>query len=180
MCSSDLAPSPSSDGCGTAASEWVNGNVNGAKANYLEGDSLPYRLTFGGLDTAVPHQVTIEWDSTKGGKHAIDYLTGFNRTVATADPCLGVSGCAAQMTFAIPADPQVTGAGVTPAAGSFTLFGGTITAVGAYSGGAAFPTGDNARRITITFTAAVANPVLAWGGHIAARTDWGQIGRAHV
>ena len=47
QCANGPAPSPSSDGCGTAASEWVNGNVNGAKANYLEGDSLPYRLTFG-------------------------------------------------------------------------------------------------------------------------------------
>src|SRR5439155_11517193 len=49
----------------------------------------------------------------------------------------------------------------------------------AYSGGAGFPAGDNSRRITITFTASVVNPVLAWGGHIATRANWG-IGKAAV
>jgi hypothetical protein len=34
--------------------------------------------------------------------------------------------------------------------------------------------GDKSARITITFTPSVSNPVLAWGGHIATRTDWGQ------
>ena len=71
------------------------------------------------------------------------------------------------------ADPQVTGAGVTPIAGAFRLYGGTITAVSAYSGGAGFPAGDQSRSIAITFTASVVNPVLAWGGHISTRTDWG-------
>src|SRR5206468_7557483 len=32
---------------------------------------------------------------------------------------------------------------------------------------------DSSTSITITFTAASATPVLAWGGHIANRTDWG-------
>ena len=72
-----------------------------------------------------------------------------------------------------PRDPQVTGAGVTPVAGNFTLFGGTITGVSAYSypDGTGF-VGDKSARITITFTASTANPVLAWGGHIATRADW--------
>src|SRR4029079_18914598 len=106
------------------------------------------------------HKVTIEWDTTKGGTHAIDYLTTFNRTVATADPCLGVAGCGAPSTFPIPADPQVTGAGVSPVAGNFTLYGGTITAVSVYSyaNGAGFA-GDKSARITITFIASQANPV---------------------
>src|SRR4030095_3087321 len=113
-------------------------------------------------------------DTTKGGKHALDYLTTFNRTVATANPCLGVSGCSVSSTFPIPADPQVTGGGVPPVAGNFTLYGGTITSVSAYSypNGTGF-TGDKSAQIAITFTASVANPVLAWGGHIAARADWG-------
>src|SRR5207249_2524600 len=90
----------------------------------------------------------------------------------------------------IPADPQVTGAGVTPIAGNFRLYGGTITAVSAptsvgntscsgltlgsycYSTGTGF-TGDKSAAIRIQFTASVANPVLAWGGHIATRANWG-------
>jgi hypothetical protein len=172
QCANDQAPSPDTDGCATNASQWVNGNVGSSKAVYLEGDSLPYRMTFGSLSLG-SHTVTIEWDTTKGGKHALDYLTTFDRTVATANPCIGVSGCGAPTTFAIPVDTQVTGAGVTQIAGNFTLYGGTITAVSSYSGGATFPTGDNSRRITLTFTASKANPVLAWAAHISTRLDWG-------
>ena len=51
-------------------------------------------MTFDGLQPgATNHTVQIEWDTTQGSKHAIDYLTTFSRTVANANPCLGVSGC---------------------------------------------------------------------------------------
>ncbi|MEA3357269.1 MAG: SdrD B-like domain-containing protein, partial [Patescibacteria group bacterium] len=173
QCANDPAPSPSTDGCSTDASEWVNGNLGASKSVYYEGDSVPYRMKFDNL-TLDSHTVTIEWDTTKSGKHALDYITTYNQTVATADPTLGVSGLPAGTTFPIPNDPQVTGAGVTPIAGDFTLFGGTITAASAYTypDGAGF-TGDKSAQITLTFTASVANPVLAWGGHISDRADWG-------
>jgi hypothetical protein len=182
QCGNDPYPSPSTDGCSGALGEegWVNGNLGGSKSVYYEGNSVPYRMKFDSLSLA-SHTVTIEWDTTKGGKHAMDYLTTFRSTVANANPCLSVSGCspASFTTFAIPADPQVTGAGVTPIAGVFTLYGGTITAVSAYSypDGAGFA-GDKSARISITFTASVANPVLAWAGHIAERKDWGNDGAA--
>src|SRR6266542_3106462 len=59
---------------------WVNGNLGASKAQYFEGDSIPYRLRFGSLSTGVsnPHAVTIEWDTTKASKHALDYLTTYN------------------------------------------------------------------------------------------------------
>ena len=172
----DPFPSPSTDGCSASASDWVSGNLGASKSTYFEGDSIPYRMLFGNLSTTGSHTITFEWDTTKSGKHAIDYLTTFNRTVATANPCLGVTGCspATFTTFAIPADPQVTGAGVTPIAGSFTMYGGTITgaSIYTYANGSGFA-GDKSARITLTFTATVPNPVLAWGGHIAARINWG-------
>src|SRR5438876_722282 len=92
-------------------------------------------------------------------------LPTFSRSLPTSS---------ASTTFPIPADPQVTGGGVTPVAGNFTLYGGTITALSAYSyaDGAGFA-GDKSAQITITFTASQANPVLAWGGHISTRADWG-------
>ena len=76
------------------------------------------------------------------------------------------------------ADPgRSTGlrAGVTQIPGVLTLFGGTITNVSGYtySTGSGF-TGDKSASLTITFTADVSDPVLAWGGHIATRQDWGQ------
>jgi hypothetical protein len=87
---------------------------------------------------------------------------------------VGVSSCSAFSSFPIPPDPQVTGAGVTPIAGNFRLYGGTITGVSpySYSPGPGF-TGNTSASSTLTFTASVANPVLAWGGHISSRKDWG-------
>jgi uncharacterized repeat protein (TIGR01451 family) len=179
QCANDPAPSLHTDGCNSLATQWVNGNLGSSKAVYLEGDSIPYRLTFSNLSTSGTHNVKIEWDTTKSSKHAIDYLTTFNQTVANANPCLGVTGCSGFSTFAIPADPQVTGAGVTPIAGNFRLYGGTITAVSAYSysTGTGF-TGDKSASIVISFSASVTNPVLAWGGHIATRQAWGSANSA--
>jgi hypothetical protein len=177
QCANDPAPSPSSDGCSANASDWVNGNLGSSKSLYFEGDSIPYRMKFDNLAPG-SHTATIEWDTTKGGTHALDYLTSFDRTVATADPLLGVSGISGSpSTFAIPKDPQVDpGAGVTQASGNFSMYGATITAASAYSyaDGAGF-SGDKSARITLTFTVAAGkpNPVLAWGGHISSRADWG-------
>ncbi|TMM22437.1 MAG: hypothetical protein E6F97_07165, partial [Actinobacteria bacterium] len=135
-------------------------------------------MTFDNLPLT-SHTVIIEWDTTKSSKHAIDYIDSYNQSVTDANPCLGVTtvGCnplAPTDIFPIPADPQVTGGGVTPIAGNLTMFGGDITSVSPYSyaDGAGF-VGDKSARIAVTFTANVANPVLAWGGHIASRADWG-------
>jgi hypothetical protein len=183
QCANDPLPSSHLDGCNSAATQWVNGNLGASKSVYFEGDSIPYRMRFDNL-AAGSHTVTIKWDTTKSGKHAIDYLTTYNRTVANANPCLGVSGCVypdTPDTLNIPADPQVTGAGVTPVAGVFTMFNGDLTNASVYSypDGTGFA-GDKSAQITLTFitTAAHPNPVLAWGGHISTRQDWGQIGSA--
>ena len=181
QCANDPAPSPSTDGCSASASDWVNGALGASKSVYFEGDSIPYRLLLDNLSIA-QHKVIIEWDTTKSGAHAIDYITTYNRTVANANPCLGVPGCGASATFAIPKDPQVdngSGSPITQLAGNFTLNGGTITSVSAYSypDGAGFA-GDKSAQIEITFNASVANPVLAWGGHISTRVDWGLLNSA--
>src|SRR6266508_3748558 len=109
QCANDPAPSPSTNGCDSNASQWVNGNLGASKALYFEGDSIPYRMRFDNLSLA-SHTVTIERDTTKSGKHALDYIDTFKQSVLNANPCLGVSGCSAFTTFPIPADPQVTGA----------------------------------------------------------------------
>jgi hypothetical protein len=153
---------------------WQNGDSQATQAHWREGDSLPYRMLFDNLDTSSSHSVTIQWDTTKGSKHAIDYLTTFNRTETSADPCYGVSGCGSPSTFAIPTDPNVTAAGPNhpQVAGNFTLYNGTITSVGAYTLTGTYA-GDSSTSITINFMASTANPVLAWSGHIASQIDWG-------
>lgn len=157
---------------------WVNGNLGASKAHYAEGESVPYRLRFTDLATSGAHNVIIEWDTTKGGKHALDYLTTYNRTEGDAQPC-ELPGCnpASFSTWPIPVDTGMTsqsdwGAAATQVSGLFTMFGGTITGVSGYTFSGSW-SGDSSTRIAITFTASVANPVLAWAGHIASRADWG-------
>jgi hypothetical protein len=163
-------------------SNWVNGNLNASQAHYVEGESVPYRMRFVGLPIGA-HTVTIEWDTTESAKHALDYLTTFNRTEVDAEPCSGVTGCdpAAYSAWAIPVDDMVikgadglqgTADDIGQIPGEFRLYGGTITGLSAYTMTGDF-TGGSQTRITVSFTASVSNPVLAWGGHISTRGDWG-------
>ncbi|MCA1576138.1 MAG: hypothetical protein LC794_02085, partial [Acidobacteria bacterium] len=163
---------------------WQNGNVNQNQAHYKEGDSVPYRLKMAELVVGGTNTVTISYDTTKSGKHALDYLTDYDRTESVGNnPCSGVAGCtlASETTFPIPLDPRVAngqnqapggGDDITQIPGSFSMFGGTITAVSGYTVTGSYA-GDSTTFLTITFTANVTNPVLAWGGHIGTRLDWG-------
>ena len=165
---------------GTNPSGWKSGLNSGP---FLQGDSVPYRALFNSTVVGQSYTVTIKYDITKAGEHAIDYLTTFNRTLTNADACTAPPGpngpggtaaiCADVHTFAIPIDPQVTAGldgmigtadDITQVAGNFTLYGGTITSV-AYAAGAGTVTGngtvgspydysgDHTRYITVVFTA---------------------------
>src|SRR4051794_24192600 len=46
QCANGPAPSPSSDGCDTTGTDWVNGNLGASKSVYFEGESIPYRMLF--------------------------------------------------------------------------------------------------------------------------------------
>ena len=163
--------------CNTGtSSQWQNGNLGQSQATYFEGDSVPYRAVLTGLEAGQTYTLKIEYDTTQSGKHAIDYLTDFDRTETTADPCSGVAGvpsCAAS-TFPIPLDPNVSGAGVTQLGGqNFTIYNGSISGVSGYTLSGTYA-GSSSTSIIVTFTAtANGTTILAWGGHIATRTDWG-------
>ena len=162
----------------TDAGDWVNGALVASKAHLFEGDSVPYRMVMTGLTAGTSYPLTFEWDTTKGGKHALDYITTFDRTVAGANPCFASEGCSgAATTFPIPGDTNVSGAGVTQIPGVFTLFGGAISAVSPYTLSGSYA-GDSSTRITVTFTASDDTSVLAWGGHISSRQDWGMANSA--
>jgi uncharacterized repeat protein (TIGR01451 family) len=160
--------------------DWITGNLGPQNSSWAEAESVPYRLKLGNLATTGTHTVTIEFDPTKAGKHAFDYLTTYDRSATTPsvaagttpNPCLGVSGCvlANTSTVGIPADPNVT---VTQIPGVFTIWNGTfVGSPSAYSTSGSYA-GDSSTRITLTFTASAANPVIAWSGHIADDFDWG-------
>ena len=177
QCQNGSLSNPSTSACSAAnANDWARGNLTESKAHYLEGDSIPQRLIASGADAGSQYFVTLDYDTTKSAKHAFDYLTTYNRTVSTAAPCAGVTGCSGSpATAAIPNnDPNIPFPYTT---GVFSIWNATINSVafqGVTSGSYA---GDSTTSIKVTFTVTgstgTKNVVLAWGAHIATRADWG-------
>ena len=62
---------------------WVNGNANGMKAHWREGEFISYRDTIV-VDANGPWTFRIQYDIVHGGKHAIDYLGSFDATEMTS------------------------------------------------------------------------------------------------
>ncbi|MEY2966926.1 MAG: hypothetical protein RLY50_976, partial [Actinomycetota bacterium] len=176
-------------------SRWITGNLGTHNSDYDEGSSVSYRAVLGNLGVGETYKVEIEWDATKGGKHAIDYLTTYDRSVASADPCAGAGCGGTNDTKAIPLDGRISGEGVTQLGGqSMSVFGGAFLASGAsvpnsgdlcagptctvatnpspYVYGGDF-TGDSTAGLSVWFTATHSTAVLAWGGHVASQSDWG-------
>jgi hypothetical protein len=182
--------------CDTAnPAQWQNGNLGSSNSHYSEGESVPYRAKFRDLSPGKMYSATIQWDTTKQGKHAIDYLTGVARTETTADPCSDITCVAPVSTLAVPLDSEVSGRGVTQVPGqAFRIDGGTFPAPGAsiantgnlcgtstctvtanptaYSLTGTY-TGDSSTSTTVYFYAVGTTVVLSWGGHVASQADWG-------
>jgi hypothetical protein len=150
---------------------------------------------FTNLTSGKTYKAVLEWDSTKSGSHAIDYITSFDRTETTAAPCVGVTCSPGTATLPIPLDSRVSTAGVTQLGSQvISAFGATFPASGAvvantgnlcgtasctissnpsaYSFAGTYATSSQTG-ISVYFTAQGSTTVLAWGGHIASRIDWG-------
>jgi Ca2+-binding RTX toxin-like protein len=193
---------------------WQNGNLGSQQAHYNEGDFVPYRTTMTSLTAGTTYYVTIQWDTTQQGKHALDYIGTWDysfplsRNETYPSATIGVAGVdgTSSDSFAIPTDPNVaagpdgfpsTGDDITQVSGNFTLYGGVsnihyvlagtdglfgtadditdpanpYTLSGSYSG-------NSSTSITLEFTytgdsVIGDNVVIAWGGHIATRLNWG-------
>ena len=182
----------------TCVGNWQNGNVNAQNSQWIEGQSLAYRATFTGTP-GTAGDLTIEYDTTKSGKHALDYLTTYNQdllngtTLGYVHPCDGKSatvcdeGNTAQVQ--IPTDPTRVTSGpdhiggtsddITQPVGFITVFAGTGVALTTptidptYVYGGDFA-GDSTNFITVHFTfPSTGSVVISWGGHIARRLNWG-------
>lgn len=182
--------------CNTAnPSRWITGNLGTHNSDYDEGSTVPYRSVLGNLGIGQTYMVEIEWDTTKSGKHALDYLTSYDRSVPAADPCAGAGCGGTNDTLPIPLDTRISSTGVTQLGGqSFSIFGGQFVAGGtsvsntgdlcatascsiaqnpsAYALNGSFD-GDSTAGISVWFTASHSTAVLAWGGHVASQSDWG-------
>src|SRR5438046_650498 len=62
---------------GNQADHWQNGNLGAQQAHYAEGDFVPFRAILTGLQEGITYTLTIQWDTTQGGKHAYDYIGAY-------------------------------------------------------------------------------------------------------
>jgi len=160
---------------------WISLDSSGP---FRQGDVIPYRALFRKMVAGDTYVLSIEYDTTQAGEHALDYLATFSHTISMADACSDYGDpvlCADVDIQAIPMDPQVaagydqvsgTSDDIAQLPGVFTLYGGTISSVSLTGGDVPFVS-DSRRTIAVTFTADVDNKlVLAWGGHIATQSDW--------
>ena len=173
--------------------EWVKGNSGPANSHYAEGYSIPYRLVASGLSPG-HHQLVVEWDTQQSGHHAIDYVAYYDRllphnlfgqhtTPEAIHPLDGLNGgFAGPNLFPIPAPSSAD----SPVAGQPTasfqalpaserlmaIWNGTITNISYVSQGS-LTNSSAATRLSIDFVADSDTAVIAWGGHIARREDWG-------
>lgn len=178
------------------SNKWITGNLNTNNSAYAEGDSVAYRAEFTRLTVGQTYMTAINWDSTEGGLHAMDYLTSYNFSETGADPCSGLTCDSPTSTLPIADNPMVTSAGVDQEDGQvFTAFGATFPTSGAIisntgnlcganasctlaSNPSAYSTtgtyaGTSKTSVNVYFTAQSNTVVLAWGGHIASPVDWG-------
>ena len=160
--------------------QWQNGNINSNQGHYREGDSIPFRLGPDRRLGAGTHTVDLEYDTTdNGGNHSYDYLTSFDRTETTANPCSDVVSCnllTDETEFPIPTDGNLALAvpPVPQVAGNMSIFDGTITSI-VYTDSPTPPVEGSSleRNLRITFTTTSPTVVLAWGGHAGSELDWG-------
>ncbi len=190
QCSNDQGTGyPSGDtGC-----QWINGNLQGNNSAYTEGDATVQRVWLTDYTPGSTHTVTFKYGTTKGGKHAYDFLTTWNWSegwITLADRCQDIPGCttAGETTLDIPQDPNVpnTFEPTAPGARQFVMRGGTLTSAttpvivsGDYNG-------DSETAITVSFTVANSGAMCAtrqsvttcsvalwFGAHVGAQSDWG-------
>jgi hypothetical protein len=161
----------SSVGAVAGFKNWVNGNSNGSKSHWREGEFISYRTKISGI-AAGTHTLILHYDTVHGGKHALDYVGDFDATETTSttpstfhannsNPCLDLvnagqmtaSQCVPGTPTAVRAVPAATlancsgSAGTPPAQipGSFKLFGpaGTTFTAATYTpGGQNVPSGS--------------------------------------
>ncbi len=176
---------------GDTGCRWINGAINGNNSVYQEGDSTVQRLSIEGFEPGTEHTVTIQYGTTKQGKHAYDFLTTYNDSedwVTVVDRCDGIGGCttASETTFPIPNDTNGSGQFQgTVGPRNFTIRGGTITNVTAPSLSGSYA-GDSETSMTLTIEVDEADGemcstkgqvtscgiALFFGAHVAKGADW--------
>ena len=182
--------------------EWVTGNANHTKAHYAECMTVPYQLEIIGLSTGVNYCITIGWDIKHNGKHALDFLTSYDREgshngfghdheeIDPTDLTLLESENPSVSVFTIPApssvgspvanEPTTTFNAMSAAEKYMTIYNGTISDI-KYGVQGDLTASNSASFLEICFSLDDPNipsmgdgvVVFAWGAHIASQDVWG-------
>ncbi len=193
---------PDDDVVAGSNGEWQNGNLNANNSQYREGDSVGFRRILTGLQADCRYRVFINYDTVNNGLVAYDYLTNWDRTESRdyADPTSDVDGLGLGDEARVAIDNSlylrvqdktgVTADGDPDGPLSLSAFGATWQSgdgvvLDSYSdeGEAHYPdwpasteSASSSTTVTTTvqidFTANSSTVVLAWGGHIAQKSDW--------
>jgi Prealbumin-like fold domain len=180
---------------GNTLCRWVTGNLVASNSTYTEGDATVQRVWLEGLNTGSEHSITLKYGTTKGGKHAYDFLTNWDWSESYADICEGITNCTGTNVpidlFPIPVDPNA--GGFDAAVRNMTLYGGEITSITTPTKVSGNYTGDSETSITVNFTVDPADNgddmcvtgkvqgkdvtscgvALFFGAHISKGSEWG-------
>jgi hypothetical protein len=189
----DQCANDQGDGYPGSVCKWINGNLQHSNSTYREGDATVQRLWLTDL-TPGPHTVTFDYGTTKGGKHAYDFLTSWNWSedwITEASRCEGIDWCVGlgESMKQIPVDPSANGLdniadGVQPRV--FTMRGGSLDSISEPMIQSGSYTGDSDTRITVSFTVpdsgtnctmdkkgvTTCDVVLWFGAHVARSDEW--------
>ncbi len=178
--------------------EWISGNLNAAKAHYTECMVIPYHLEIINLVPGTTYSVTIGWDTKKGGKNAIDYITSYDYTgnhsnfghnPEVINPLANTAlfeTSPSMMSVSIPepssegssgiglGQPTLTFRSLAAINRQMRIFNGTISSISYVNEGSlALGTTSSTLKVNFKVNGGQSTVVLAWGGHIAAQNIWG-------
>ncbi|MCI0456515.1 MAG: hypothetical protein L0Z62_05985, partial [Gemmataceae bacterium] len=209
QCRNGLGSSPNDCLDLGGGSGWVTGNVGASQAHLVEGWSIPYRAVLTDLPAGTHVELILGYDIKHSDRHAIDYLTHFQRLDNPSgshmflfghdsggelvDPDDGVTlANPGTTTLAdipvpdttnspVPGQPATSFNALPAAEKKMTLFGATFENCTSQSAAIVYETqGDLTAsqaetRIRVCFLTGTnaGDAVLAWGGHIGSRNDWG-------
>jgi hypothetical protein len=179
---------------------WVNGNAGASNAHYVESHSIGYRSLITGATVNAQYQYVIEYDTKHSDRMAIDYLTHYQRlqphqqfghTAEVLNPLIMESGSSEYImgtvnkdTFRFPVPSSVGSPVANLPTNSFlalpdservmTMYNGDITNIQfVFQQSLTNGQTESSSRIIITFKALKDSVLMAWGGHIANRNEWG-------
>jgi hypothetical protein len=182
---------------------WINGNLNTTKSHYIESQSIPYRIKMDNLPIGVPITIRVGFDIRESGHYAIDYLTSYDWTSIhsfifkhpdeVVDPELEMMAMFSGKVYAPLPNPgkknSPTDWSTQPEASynhvasqgknQMTLINGTFVSNPSWVSGKEPDYSElNDKyevQMDVTFVASAMPVIVAFGGHIASRYDWGTL-----